>query len=125
MSFRAYQVVEELDRTALNRGKPRCIRVGSGPEFAGHLLDQWADLNKGELDISRPGKPTDNAFIEASGSRLREEYLNASWFLSMAGARQRIAEWRIDYNVERPHWALGNLTLSAHAAPFSPARKIA
>jgi len=84
-----------------------------GPEFASRLLDQWAYLNKVELDFSRLGKPTDNAFIEALKSRLRQECLNASTFLSMADARQRITEWRIYYNEERPHSALGNLTLSA------------
>jgi putative transposase len=69
-----------------------------GPEFAGRLLDQLAYLNKVELDFSRPGKPTDNAFIEAFIGRLRQECLNASRFLSLADARQRITDWRIDYN---------------------------
>ena len=96
-----------------------------GPEFAGRLLDQWAYLNKVELDFSRPGKPSDNAFIEAFNSRLRQECLNASWFLSMADARLRINTWRIDYNENRPHSALGNLTPSAFAAQLEPTRKIA
>ncbi len=42
INFRAYQVVEELDRIIRLRGKPRNIRVDNGPEFAGRLLDQWA-----------------------------------------------------------------------------------
>lgn len=70
--------------------KPRSIRVDNGPEFAGRLLDRWAYLNKVELDFSRPGKPTDNAYIEAFNSRLRQECLSASWFLSMEDARSRI-----------------------------------
>jgi putative transposase len=108
-NFRAYQAIEELDRIARIRGKPRSIRVDNGPEFAGRLLDQWAYLNRVELDFSRPGKPSDNAFIEAFNSRLRQECLNASWFLSMADARLRIYAWRNDYNENRPHLALGNL----------------
>ena len=35
------------------------------------ILDQRADFDKVELDFSRPGKPTDNAFIEAFDGRLR------------------------------------------------------
>ena len=62
-NFRAYQVIDELDRLARIRGKSRRIRVDNGPEFAGRLLDQWAYLSKVELDFSRPGKPTDNAYI--------------------------------------------------------------
>jgi putative transposase len=72
-----------------------------GPEFAGRLLDQWAYLNGVELDFSRPGKPTDNAYIEAFNGRLRQECLNASWFLSMDDARTRINNWRTDYNETR------------------------
>lgn len=124
-NFRAYQVIDELDRLARTRGKPRSIRVDNGPEFAGRLLDQWAYLNKVELDFSRPGKPTDNAYIEAFNSRLRQECLNASWFLSMTDARTRINNWKDDYNENRPHSALGNLTPSAYAALLKPTQKLA
>ena len=92
-----------------------------GPEFAGRLVDQWAYLNGVTLDFSRPGKPTDNAFIEAFSSRLRQECLNASWFLSMADARSRIEAWRTDYNQNRPHTSLGGLTPDAFAAQLNPA----
>jgi putative transposase len=125
VNFRSYQVIEELDRIARVRGKPRSIRVDNGPEFVSRLLDQWAYLNKVELDFSRPGRPSDNAYIEAFNSRIRQECLNAAWFLSMADARQRINEWRTDYNQHRPHSALGNLTPSAFAEQFYPARKFA
>jgi putative transposase len=124
-NFRAYQVVEELDRIIRLRGKPRSIRVDNGPEFAGRLLDQWAYLNKIELDFSRPGKPSDNAYIEAFNSRIRQECLNAAWFLSMADARQRINDWKVDYNQHRPHSALSNLTPSAFAEQLHLTRKFA
>jgi len=55
------------------------------------MLDQWAYLNQVEIDFSRPGKPTDNAYIEAFNSRLRAECLNASWFLTMADARSGLS----------------------------------
>ncbi len=107
------------------RGTPGCIRSDNGPEFAGRLLDHWAHLNGVEFDFSRPGKPTDNAFIEAFNARLRAECLNASWFLSLADARERIEDWRCHYNEERPHSALGNLTPRAFANQAEPARKAA
>ena len=124
-ALRANRVIDELDRLARLRGKPKSIRVDNGPEFASRLLDQWAYLNKVELDFSRPGKPTDNALIEAFNSRLRQECLNASWFLSMADARQRIEAWRSEYNEDRPHSALGNVTPSAFAAQLKSARMLA
>jgi putative transposase len=122
-NFRACQVIEELDRLARLRGKPRSIRVDDGPEFAGHLLDQWAYLNKVELDFSRPGKPSGDAYAEAFNSRLRQECLNASWFLSMADAR--VEAWRSDHTQERPHSSLGGLTPAAFADQLKPARKVA
>ena len=79
-------------------------------------------------NISRPQRPahrSHNAFIEAFNARLRAECLNASWFLSLADARQRIEEWRCHYNDERPHSALGNLTPSAFANQAQPARELA
>ncbi|KTR02966.1 hypothetical protein NS365_20085 [Aureimonas ureilytica] len=122
-NFRAYQVAEELDRLVALRGKPASIRVDNGPEFAGRMLDQWAYLNKVELDFSRPGKLDDNAFIEAFNARLRSECLNASWFLSMADARSRIEAWREDYNHHRPHTSLGNLTPAKFADQLGKVRE--
>ena len=82
-------------------------------------------LNRVELDVSRPGKTGDNAFIEAFNSRLRQECLNASWFLSMADARTRINAWRTDDNQSHPHSALGGLTPTEFADQLKPARKVA
>lgn len=125
MNFRAYQVTEVLDRLARERGRPKSLRVDNGPEFAGRMLDQWAYLNGVEIDFSRPGKPTDNAYIEAFNGRLRAECLHASWFLSMADARDRIEKWRSDYNEDGPHTALGGLTPSAFANQADEARRLA
>ena len=95
--------------------KPKTISIDNGPEFTSKRLDQWAYLNGVELDFSRPGKPTDNAMIEAFNARLRAECLNESWFLSLEDAREKIEGWRRHYNGERPHSALGNLAPEAFA----------
>ena len=124
-SFRAHHVVETLDRLDAQRGRPAAIRCDNGPEFAGRLLDQWAWFNGFELDFSRPGKPTDNAYIEAFNARVREECLNASWFLSLADARDRLEEWRTDYNEMRPHTSLGNFTPSEFANQATKAGQVA
>jgi putative transposase len=124
-NFRAFDVVAELDRLARERGRPTALKVDDGPEFAGRVLDQWAHLNGVEIDSSRPGKPTDNAHIEAFDSRLRAECLSASWFLSLADARDRLDAWRREYNEERPHGSLRNLTPRAFAEQAQRARRVA
>jgi putative transposase len=105
-----HRVVEVLQYVSLERDLPKIIRVDNGPEFISKILDQWSYLNGVELDFSRPGKPTDNAFIEAFNGRLREELLNESWFLSLEDAREKVEAWRVEYNRHRPHSALGNLS---------------
>lgn len=62
------------------------------------------------LDFSRPGKPTDNPFIESFNGSFRDECLNAHWFLSLEDAREKIEYWRREYNSFRPHSSLGGLT---------------
>jgi len=70
------------------------------------VLDRWAYEHHVELVFSRPGKPTDNAHIEAFNGRLRQECLNQHWFLSLNDARSKIEDWRTAYNESRPHGAL-------------------
>lgn len=111
-----HRVVEVLMMVAAERGLPEMIRLDNGPEFTSKSLDQWAYLNGVKLDFSRPGKPTDNAFIESFNGRFRQECLNENWFLSIEDAREKVEIWRLDYNGERPHGALGNLTPLEYAA---------
>jgi putative transposase len=103
------KVAEVLSLISFKRGRPEKIRVDNGPEFVSKKLDRWAYLNQVELDFSRPGKPTDNALIEAFNGRFREECLNQSWFLSLEDAREKVETWRQEYNSTRPHGALDNL----------------
>ena len=107
--FRGKDVAETLERIGVDRSLPKTIRVDNGPEFTSKALDKWAYDNKVILDFSRPGKPTDNAFIESFNGSVRAECLNENWFLSLADAKEKVESWRVDYNEQRPHSALGNL----------------
>jgi len=107
--FTGHAVTNVLAKIARERGCPKSIRVDNGPEFTSRVLDQWAYLNKVELDFSRPGKPTDNAFIESFNGKLRAECLNQHWFMSLSDAKEKIGNWRADYNEARPHESLGYL----------------
>ena len=106
-SYRAEHVVSTLQRVCAELGTPKTIRVDQGSEFVSRDLDLWAYANGVVLDFSRPGKPTDNAFIEAFNGRLRAECLNTHWFLTLADAREKLDTWRRYYNEERPHGAIG------------------
>jgi putative transposase len=47
---------------------------------------------------------------DTRGLPQRDERLNEHWFMSLANARSVVEAWRIEYNTERPHSSLGNLT---------------
>jgi putative transposase len=96
------------------RGTPCFIKIDNGPEFISKELDKWAYENKVTLDFSRPGKPIDNAYIESFNGSFRDECLNINWFLSLGDAREKIEEWRREYNEWRPHSSLDNLTPSRY-----------
>src|ERR1700744_6600958 len=73
-------------------------------------MDQWAYENKVIIDYSRPGRPTDNPFVESFNGSFRDECLNAPWFLSLEDADEKIETWRREYNEYRPHSSIDNLT---------------
>ena len=89
---------------------PQRIQVDNGSEFISKDFDKWAYENKVVLDYSRPGKPTDNPFIESFNGSFRDECLNTNWFLSLEDAEEKIEAWREEYNNFRPHSSLNGLT---------------
>lgn len=74
--FRAPDVIDVLERVCAKIGSPASIRVDQGSEFISRDLDLWAYMKGVTLDFSRPGKPTDNAFIESFNDKFRAECLN-------------------------------------------------
>lgn len=108
--LRAEDVVAVCNRLVAQRGKPVRVFLDNGSEFTGRLMDLWAYHHQVRLDFSRPGKPTDNAFIESFNGTLRKECLNLNWFGSIDEAAESIEAWRKDYNESRPHMALKGLT---------------
>ena len=89
---------------------PNVFSVDNGSEFISKTLDKWAYENRVTLDFSRPGKPTDNPFIESFNGSFRDECLNTNWFLSLDDAKEKIESWRMEYNQYRPHSSLDDLT---------------
>lgn len=105
-SLTGFKVVQILERVCDFEGAPEFITVDNGPEFICMALDKWAFSRNIKLHFSRPGKPTDNAFIESFNGKLRDEFLNMQWFLSLEDLRMKAQDWRDEYNNERPHSSL-------------------
>ena len=104
------RVCTVLSQIAAVRGLPENIVVDNGPEFISNALDAWAYERGVKLHFIRPGKPVDNAYMESFNGKFRDECLNLHWFMSVGHARAIAEDHRLDYNNERPHSSLSNLT---------------
>jgi putative transposase len=110
-SFKGINVAEVMESLKMKYGvTPQRIQVDNGSEFTSKDFDRWAQTNNVTLDFSRPGKPTDNPFIESFNGSFRDECLNTSWFLSLEDATEKIEAWRMEYNCFRPHSSLNGRT---------------
>lgn len=109
-SYKGYDVVMTLEKAVALYGLPKIIKIDNGPEFISKELDLWVYAKGVKLDYSRPGKPTDNAFIESFNSKVRQECLNQNWFLNLEDAKSKIEKWREEYNGYRPHSSIGYKT---------------
>ena len=110
-SIRGDHVTEVVSAICARHGQaPDRIQVDNGSEFISKALDKWAYDHGVTLDFSRPGKPTDNPYIESFNGSFRDECLNVHWFLSLDDARAKIEAWRKDYNGYRPHQSLAGLS---------------
>jgi len=54
-----------------------------------------------------PGSPWENGYSESFNGKLRDEFLNGEIFYSLKEAQILTERWRVEFNTERPHSALG------------------
>jgi putative transposase len=104
------RVVRVLERLVERHGAPEAITIDNGTEFDSKVMDEWAFKRKVKLDFICPGKPNENAFVESFNGKFRDECLNQHLFKTIEHARSVIEDWRVDYNEERPHSSLEDLT---------------
>ncbi len=109
-----------LERIAATRPLPKYLICDNGPEFTGSAFGAWAHRRGVRVPFIRPGKPVENACRESFTGKLRDEWLNENWFVTMEDPRSRIEAWRLDNNEVRPYSGLDNLTPSEFALRHNP-----
>lgn len=109
-SLTAERVVSALDYVATWRGYPQKLRVDNGPELTGIKLATWAERNGVILEFIKPGRPMQNGFIERFNRTYRTEVLDMFVFKHLKEVQEITESWVKQYNEERPHESLGNLT---------------
>lgn len=110
LSLPAKRIVRALDNIALIRGYPLRLRLDNGPEFVSLVLADWAEEHGVILDFIQPGKPTQNSYVERFNRTYREEVLDFYIFNNLDEVREITEKWLHQYNKERPHQSLNNMT---------------
>jgi len=130
-SLSGKRLTRELDAIIQARGMPTTIVSDNGTEMTSSAVLKWCQRTKVDwhyiapaarqrmLACARGGKPTQNAFIESFNGSFRDECLNETLFSSLEEARSEIRYWKEDYNQERPHSSLGNLTPNEFVAKMT------
>lgn len=113
-SLSGLRVTRELDTLIRLRGKPVTVVSDNGTELTSMAVLNWCQQTGVEWHYIQPGKPMQNAFVESFNGSFRDECLNETLFSSLTEARSHITEWKEDYNQNRPHSSLGNLTPSEY-----------
>ena len=93
-SLKGEDLVRVLNRIKGQRGAPKMLFCDNGSEFSSQAMDLWAYQNGVRIAFSRPGKPTDNAFVESFNGTFRAECLDAHWFTTLTETRQIVETWR-------------------------------
>jgi putative transposase len=120
-SLPGLRVARELDAIIAKRGRPVLCVSDNGTELTSMAILRWCQETQVQWHYIAPGKPTQNAFVESFNGRLRDELLNETLFVSLAHARSALADWKDDYNMIRPHSAIGNLPPAIYAKLSDPA----
>jgi len=110
LSIGGERVCRILNRVFAGRPWPEVLILDNGPEFSGNALDAWAFQHGVTLHFIQPGKPVQNAFIESFNGKFRDECLNEHWFVTLQEAQVVIEAWRREYNEERTHSTIGDMT---------------
>lgn len=118
-SLPAARVLRVLDRIAAWRGYPVKLRMDNGPELISGIMSEWAASRGVSLEHIQPGKPTQNSYIKRFYRNYQEEVLDFYAFSTLTEVREITEDWIKDYNEQRPHEALGQMTPTGFLAAHS------
>lgn len=122
-SFPATRVIDCLERLLVTTGRcPRHLRSDNGPEFIAKEVRQWLEQAGVKAQYIDPGAPWQNGHVESFHASLRAELLDRELFFNLQEVQSQAEDWRLYYNYNRPHGALGYQPPVRHQkeAPLRP-----
>lgn len=110
MVVRCLKKLQSLGRT------PKAIRSDNGMEFKGGDYIAWAKESSVDRVYIRPATPTENSLVERFNQTIRKEVFDRYLLTTVAEAGRMLEDWRVRYNLARPHHSLGGLSPLQYAA---------
>jgi putative transposase len=98
LSLPSARVVRLLERIVVWRGYPIKIRLDNGPELISIMLADWEEKHDIQLEFIKPGKPTQNSYVERFNRTYRTEVLNMYAFRRLSEVRGITENWIREYN---------------------------
>ena len=120
LNLPAPRIIRVLDRVAAWRGYPSKIRMDNGPEFISTVIADWAEEHDIDLVFIQPGKPTQNSYVERFNRTYRNEILNMYVFKTLNEVKELTDNRVREYNEERPHDSLEDLTPIEYLNKYDP-----
>jgi putative transposase len=118
-TIHAEDVIAFLDGIMQKRSSPVFLRSDNGSEFTAESVQIWLAKKSIGPAFIPPGQPWKNGFIESFHDKFRDECLQREWFSSLLDAQVVIEDWRLHYNIQRPHSSLKYKTPAEFAAQFT------
>ena len=109
-SITAKRLIRVFERIRLDRGLPDVLRTDNGPEFLSGEFVAWAEKAGMMIQYIQPGEPNQKAYIERFNRTYRNELLDLYMFRNLSEVREATYRWMVEYNEQRPHDSLGDLT---------------
>jgi transposase InsO family protein len=106
----SHDVIAVLGELVPQQGAPQFVRSDNGGEFIAARVQQWLEQQGSATVHIAPGHPWENAYTESFNGKFRDECLNQEVFWNERHAQVVVEDWRVWYETQRPHSALGYKT---------------
>ena len=94
--------------------------MDNSPELISATLAEWAEDHNIKLEFIKPGKPMQNSYAGRFNRTYRDEVLIMYVFRTLNEVRVTTENWIRQYNMERPHDSLNDLTPLEYLATRNP-----
>lgn len=103
-------VVDAMEVARQSKRLAKTLHSDNGSQFKSLVYEKWTAMHGVKRHFSRPYHSSDNAYVERFNRTLRDEVLNWYRFKNLVEVQRMLDDWRVRYNMGRPHMSLHGLS---------------